>query len=284
MKRTPSRLTLLLAALFIYAHISLADDTPAKSLADRARAAFAAGNSAEAVKLADEAIQAEPKEPRNYLLRGQLHAALKQPTPAIADFTKLIELQPSAVAYDLRGSERFKLNQIDESLTDFDRAIELQPNLAREHWKRGISLYYAARYVDGQRQFESYQTFDDNDVENAVWRFLCMARGAGLDEARKSILKIRRDRRVPMMEIYDLFAGKLTADDVLQAVTAGDPSETELYQRRFYAHLYLGLFYDATGKPDLAKQHIDLAAHKYPIGHYMADVARVHAQRLAAKP
>lgn len=256
-----------------------ADDINAQL--EPARAAFVQGDTDRGLQLVSQVIAADAKQPRAWILRGQMHSALKNYQAASDDFGKAIELAPSASLYDLRGSEQFKLGKITESITDFDAAVKLAPELSREHWKRGISYYYAARYEDGRKQFEAYQTFDDNDVENAVWRFLCMVRAVGLDEARRSILKIRRDMRVPMMEVYDLFAGKLTVDDVLRAVEAGEPSADELYRRRFYAHLYLGLYYDATGQAEKAREHVTLAADKYPIGHYMADVARVHKLLLA---
>src|SRR5262249_36898565 len=123
------------------------------------------------------------------------------------------------------------------------------------------------------------QTFEDNDVENAVWRFLCMAKREGVEKARKEILKIRRDPRVPMMEVYDLYAGKLKPDDVLTAAKARAPEPDVLNERLFYASLYLGLYYDATGDTKSAAKHMDEAvAHK--IGHYMWDVAKVHAEVL----
>jgi len=257
------------------------DDVP--RLLDEARDAFRRGDSAKAVDLAGQAIAADPQGVDGYSFRGQLHAAMQQPQAAVDDFTKVIDRAPSAGLYELRGSEQFKLGNIDESIADFDREIKLAPAREREHWKRGISYYYAKRYDEGRKQFEAYQTFDDNDVENAVWRFLCMARGEGLEAARKTILKIRRDPRVPMMEVYDMFAGQLTPADVLKAVEAGEPSEQALHQRRFYAHLYLGLFFDATGDVEKAREHIRLSAEKYPVKHYMADVARVHHRRLQEK-
>ena len=52
--------------------------------------------------------------------------------------------------------------------------------------------------------------------------------------------------------------------------------KTELNNRLFYTHLYIGLFYDARGKTKLAKKHITTAWEKYPSTHYMGDVARVH--------
>jgi len=83
-----------------------------------------------------------------------------------------------------------------------------------------------------------------------------------------------------MMQVYDLYRGRATPDVVLTAARAGEPSDAELNQRLFYAHLYLGLYYEATGDNDRAKTHILEAADNHKIGHYMWDVARVHAERL----
>ena len=204
---------------------------------------------------------------------------------AIALYDRLLALAPKqAEYYDLRGSQHFMLGHIDESIADFDRFLALRPDQEPWHWKRGISYYYAGRYDDGRRQFEGYQTVDDSDVENAVWRFLCMARDQGLPAARAALLKIKQDRRVPMMEVYALYAGKLAPDSVLKAAQADSPSPDELNARLFYAHLYLGLYYEATGDAANARKHIDIAARQHKIGHYMWNVADVHAKRLHAKP
>ena len=61
---------------------------------------------------------------------------------------------------------------------------------------------------------------------------------------------------------------------------AFNPPNRELEnQRLFYAHLYLGLWYEVAGKPDEAKEHI-FAAENHKIAHYMWDVAHVHAELL----
>ena len=72
----------------------------------------------------------------------------------------------------------------------------------------------------------------------------------------------------------------------MTAVDAGEPSADERNERLFYAHLYLGLYYDATGDRKQALEHIALAAHKYHVEGYMGEVARVHEQVLLkeAKP
>jgi lipoprotein NlpI len=194
------------------------------------------------------------------------------------------DAQKQAAELELRGSDHFRAARFAESVADFDAEIRLDPRRAPWHWKRGISLYYLGRYADGAKQFEGYQTVDGNDVENAVWRFLCQARdpAVGFEKAQQQILPIKDDRRVPMMQVYALYRGKLTPDDVLSTARAGDPSEDTLHQRLFYAHLYLGLYHEVRGDLAAAKKHI-AEAEKRKIGHYMWDVAAVHA-RMLEKP
>jgi lipoprotein NlpI len=206
---------------------------------------------------------------------------LRQHDKAISDFNKALEIDPElAEAYDHRGSEYFTLGEIDKSLTNFDKYLELRPKEKPAHWKRGISLYYAGKFDEGRKQFLAYEEKDTNDVENAVWHFLCAARLDGVEKARGSLLKIGKDGRVPMMDVYALFAGKLKPEDVLKAAKAGDPPAPQLNAQLFYAHLYLGLYAEASGDKKLALEHMTEAAEKHKIGHYMWDVANVHMQRL----
>ena len=189
----------------------------------------------------------------------------------------------AAAAFDRRGGEHFIAGRVKESVADFDMAVKLDPNREPWHWRRGISYYYVGEFEKGRKQFEGYQTVDSSDVENATWRYLCMAKTVGTAAASKAILKIGDDRRVPMRQIYDLYAGKLKPEEVLTAARAGKPSPPALNMRLFYAHLYLGLYYEAAGKEELARKHLYKAADDHRIGHYMWDVAHVHANILRSK-
>src|SRR5262249_55171572 len=159
------------------------------------------------------------------LLRGIVHEALENHKEAIADFDRMLAIDPKeAEAYNHRGSEQFKLGHLAESLADFDRFLELRPDERPGHWKRGITLYYLGKFDEGRKQFEGYEKVDTNDVENAVWHYLCTARLLGADKARASLLKIGKDARVPMMEVYALFGGKAKPEDVLAAAEDDRPS------------------------------------------------------------
>ncbi len=269
----------LIAVLFLASTLSAAESVD--ELLQKADAAFTKGQRDDALTLAGKAIEQDPKSVRALFFRGSLYEAMQKHREAIDDFTKAIMLDPKAAdAYNHRGSEAFKLGEIDQSLADFDKYLELKPSEKNGHWKRGISLYYAGKFDEGRKQFEGYEKVDTNDVENAVWHFLCAARADGAEKARANLLKIGRDRRVPMMEVYDLFAGKRKPADVLTAAEAGDLPAAKRNEQLFYAHLYLGLYAEATGDNKSALQHLSTAAEKHRIGHYMWDVANVHAALL----
>ncbi len=188
-------------------------------------------------------------------------------------------------AHYIRGRERFRVGQIKESVEDFDKYVKLRPDLASRQWERGIALYYAGKFKEGAKQFEDYQTYHDNDVENSVWRYLCVARASDTTTARKTMLPIRDDRRVPMMQIFDLYRGKLGPGDVLKELRKGEPDSSQRKASRFYADLYLGLYYESQGKKARARLHITQAADPSlrdnpGLNSYMWDVARIHANLL----
>lgn len=255
-----------------------------KPLLEQAVIAERKGDVSHAVELATQAIAASPASAEPYFYRARFYSTAHDHKSAIADLDKVIEIAPQfASAYHQRGGEHFKLGHIEASLKDFDKTIELMPAQAPHDWQRGISLYYAGKYDLGRKQFEDHQKVNPQDVENAVWHFLCVAKERDLDTARKTLIPIRRDSRIPLMEVYALFGGAGSEDAVLKAAQAGKPTNLELKERLFYAHLYLGLYDDITGKAAEAADHLRKAATDYYQDNYMGDVARVHLALLEQK-
>lgn len=164
-----------------------------------------------------------------------------------------------------------------ESVAAFDKLVEVSPDTEPQLWQLGLSLYYAGKFVEGREQFELHQTVNPNDVENAAWHFICVARIDGVETARKTLIPIKGDSRVPMKEVHDLFAGKGTEEDVMKAANAGDDVEAKRNQL-CYAHLYLGLYHEALGHEEQAKAHMLKAAVDYKMDHYMGKCAQVHVK------
>ncbi|MFO0812277.1 MAG: tetratricopeptide repeat protein [Gemmatales bacterium] len=230
-------------ASFLLLLVTLPQQDDLRGFLTKAQRADEAGNYQEAKKILDTAVKIEPKSPAIYSLRGAVH---------------------------------FKLGKIPESLADFDQQIVLKPSDAPAHWRRGLTLYYAEKFVEGVAQFTTSDKAEPEDVENAVWHLLCNARVKGLEAARKEMLKVNQDSRVPMMEVYKLFAGNSTIEKVMAAAEAGSPMTAEKQSRLFYAHLYCGLFAEMNQQPDRSSELISQAVKKYPIKHYMMNVAEVH--------
>ena len=251
---------------------------------DRTMLLWKEGQHTNALAVASEGLKANPADDRLLNLRAQMNGILGNYAEANEDLTAAIKLQnDSGYLFRERATVRFKLGLFTESASDFDRMNELMPKAAPHNWQRGIALYYAGRFREGREQFELHQTVNPEDVENAVWHFLCTAREQSVEVARKKLIPISGDTRVPMKQIHDLFAGKAKPEDVIGAATEGGPAPAQLRYQSFYAHLYLGLYFEVVGDALRAKEEILVAAPLADPADYMGTVAKVHALRLTGR-
>ncbi|MDB6069844.1 MAG: nlpI [Verrucomicrobiales bacterium] len=220
----------------------------------------------------------------------------------------ILRAEESAMA---EGTRAFMEGKIEEALRHWDRQIAEDPESGPHHWQRGLALYYAGRYKEGREQFEAHRKVNPEDVENAAWHFLCVARQESPAAARKVFIPIGRDGRVPMKEIHALYAGTGTVEAVRAAAEVGaeepvaggggDPANAakpasdaknvsgesprprkisagELRNQRCYSGLYLGLYHEVMGDAAKAEKAMVEAAGKYRMDHYMGKVAQVHCQ------
>lgn len=209
------------------------------------------------------------------------------------DYSKVIELTDGIVkgsswervragSLQRRGVERFFAADIDGSIADFDAFLAIYPEEDPHHWQRGLAYYYAEEYEKGKAQFERHQTVNTQDVENAVWHFICTVRtpDGDIEAAQKNLIPIEGDSRVPMAEVHDLFAGRGTVEDVLAAAKPNEDNTLSEVEKNHlcYAHLYLALYFEAMGDDAKMKEHIRKAAVDYKMDHYMGKCAQVHAK------
>lgn len=268
-------------AVHLVAAAGLNAAAPEQALLDQAKRAFQSGHREEAVNIATRMIEADPKDPNNYFLRARFHDLMGQREAALKDYNKLLEVSPEAqeVHYH-RGVIHFLLGHIEAAAADFDQLAAAQPDKLPALWQRGIVLYYAGRYEDGHKQFVMHRTVNPYDVENAVWDFMCVAREKGVEAARKQLMPVTGDMRIPMNEIYALFAGKGSPDEIFQRVDAAKADSLIEPAYRFYAHFYVALYYEATGDAALRREHLQKAVDLKLKNEYMWEVARVHLDLL----
>lgn len=253
-------------------------------LLDDIETAMKAKKFEDVIPLAKKAAELDPKNPAVPFAAATAHSALRQNAEAEAEWTKLIALAPkTARAYDSRGDARLKSGKFKEAVADFDEYLKSDPKFAPDHWRRGIALYYAGQFKDGVAQFDLHRKVNPEDVENSAWHYLCNARANTPKKAREDLIPVTKDGRVPMNKVLDLFAGKIKPQDVIDAAENAKLKDEPLKEARFYANLYVALYYESEGDAKKCLEHMTAAAEKYKIGHYMWDVADVHLKLLRKK-
>jgi lipoprotein NlpI len=236
------------------------------------------------LKAAAKAVELDPKKAMGWYFRGEANSHFRKHEAAIKDYDKAYELDKTLIdAVNQRGGARFCLGMVKESIEDFEKFIEAKPKAYDSHWRYGISLYYAGRFADGAKQFKAGEIAFGDDVENVFWHYLCNAKVDGLEKARKAVLSVKPDRRVPMMKVYDLIRGKVKPDEVIETSEKAKLEGEDKQEALFYAHLYVGLNYEADGNAKKCLEHLTTAVEKHKISHYMWDVGNVHLKLLKKK-
>lgn len=176
----------------------------------------------------------------------------------ISETTEAVQQNPEEVSnYSRRGDAQFFLGRFEEALADYDQMIVLNPNLERSHWRRGIAAWFSGEYELGAEQFGKYHSFDAVDRENGLWKFLCDARASDIETARAQMLVYQEDDRASLPDVYRMYAGELTPEELLESIHDGGFDDADLDRRLFYAELYVGFFYWVQDDVDQARAHLD---------------------------
>lgn len=205
---------------------------------------------------------------------------------AVTFIDELLRRDPENTRVMLRKADnQFMAFEIEEAIKTYDRLIEIAPGIEPQLWQRGLALYYAERYKDGVEQFEKHWVVNRQDVENSVWHMLCGARATSVDEARKKLIDIQQDTRIPMKQILQLFAGEGTPEDVLEAARQPIDNPFMAKMNVYYGHLYLGLYYEMIGDEKKSLESMKLAQQTSILeqNHLMSQVANIHLKMRESK-
>ena len=186
-------------------------------------------------------------------------------------------------AYSARGDARLFLGESAAAVADFEKMIALDPAQDAPHWRLGIAYFFAGDFAKSARQFEKYHAYDGRDRENGIWKVLAQAKGEGIEKARAGMLAYTRFDREPFPALYEMFAGKKTADEVFAEIAKKELTKDEGVM--FFANYYGGLDEELRGHRERALELLRKAVAS-PLGRgtpsYMWQVARLHWERLRA--
>ncbi len=87
----------------------------------------------DAYKIVQQYEPLMPKDKDLPMVAGYVHAHQGHPREAEADFTRSIDLEPTATAYMNRGYVRNDLREASKAIADFEAALKLRPNYGEAH-------------------------------------------------------------------------------------------------------------------------------------------------------
>jgi lipoprotein NlpI len=102
------------------------------------------------------------------------------------------------------------------------------------------------------------------------------------------MLVYESDDRASLPEVYRMYAGEMTPDELLDSIRNSGYDEADLDRRLFYAELYVGFYFWVQEDVEQAREHLD-ACLRTKFGreagygpNYMWHVARLGHQQLTA--
>jgi alpha-L-fucosidase len=233
----------------------------------------------EAIEGVSRAILSFPAFAPFHLLRGRLEEEEGRLEESLRDFTFATELEASPASYHERANVLFRLERFREAVTDYDRAAAGgTPHGQEACWERGLAQYYLGDFAASRKQFEGYHSVDPHDIENGLWRYYSIAKGEGLEKAKATLLPYPGETRGPFAALLRLYRGEGSVAQVIEEAGTGAPAERQ-EASLFYAHYYLGKYFEVRGEREEALRHLKEAL-RHPVRHFMVHCARFDLGRL----
>lgn len=145
------------------------------------------GAYAEADRLLDLALAANPKAAPVYLNRGNVLQKLQRLDEALGCYDKALALMPNfPEALSNRGVVLKKLGRLDEALACYDKALVLRPDYAEALSNRGVALKELLRFDEALASYDRALAMAPGDAEVLNNRGVLLREMMRFDEALAS--------------------------------------------------------------------------------------------------
>jgi len=140
---------------------------------------------------ADLAEDLDPREPTTYRTRGLVAEREGDWAQVVANFTRSIDLAPSAFAYTHRGRGYVVIKDYARALRDFDAELKAEPESAQPHLNKANVLIKLKQPDQARAELDAVkaQAATDDGVRAARWAYLVQLgdRATALSEADAAV-------------------------------------------------------------------------------------------------
>ena len=203
----------------------------------------------EGSRLADRAIQLEPRSLAAWTVRGHCQKSLRQFEPALASYAKANQIEPTGESWFHAGLVYIQTGQPAQAIDSFSQAISLAPELAKLRVSRGETYQGLGRLREAAGDYKAALALTPGDAETLKKATICLlesGQGEQAIELCREILKVDPDNltarlgtqwlltqlvplwHVPMMNeaernqaFHDALAAVVTPDKVVLEIGTG---------------------------------------------------------------
>ena len=181
-----------------------------------------------AVKLSEQAVKKEPKNPEAYMLAGQASMALNDPNRAAQFFSDLVRISPKGDYFFMLGQAQAMNDDGMNAISNFEKA--LQKNCSTQN--KGLIYKMMSMlnvemgdFEDGLKNIENASMFISLDLDLLKNRYLCYA---GLENYKQAVASCNQMKLISPSS-YDAYSMIL---EILLKLEIYDEAEKELSRAR----------------------------------------------------
>jgi tetratricopeptide (TPR) repeat protein len=124
------------------------------SVLARAWHAHQSGDSARAIELYRQALQADPGNADAWCLLGMVQRAAAQPDQAVASYREALRLRPDFVeGWNNLGNALVNQKKADEAVAAFRQVLRLRPDYAEAHNNLAAALRLQSKWAEAERHY-----------------------------------------------------------------------------------------------------------------------------------
>ena len=229
-------MTSRLAALTVIIGAAIQTGAPSVQYKSPAGVEYRSLPDTDAIKSAQAALQADPKNVARIIDLGVAQSGARQFREAIATFTRGLEIDPNnALLLRWRGHRYLSVRQFDRAFADLTRGGKIDSSIYGIWYHLGVVQYLRGNFADAAASFAKALPIapDSGEQQGSVdWSWMSLSRAGRTAEA-KALLDRRPDAKPPdgkpVTNAYtrrlQLYRGEIGPDAV---VTPADTDEVQV--------------------------------------------------------